>query len=267
MRTQSPFPGMDPYLEDREFFPGFHYALGEEIRRHLNEQIGPKYYADVQVSTESQDIFIGYTYQIYPDVGVYEPALSIRGAIKVAALASAAPIQRRVVLEQELRLRSVRVYVTETSELVTAIEILSPYNKRGEGLEAYRKKRNEIFKSQTHFVELDLLRGGTRPGLEINEPPLDTDYVLVVSRAGNGIARISEIWPLALNEPFPVLPVPLREPDPDATLNLNEISQFIYPRAGYGWRIDYTRPVPPPELRPAMKEWMQTQFSIEEPHG
>lgn len=267
MRTLSPFPGMDPYLENREYFPGLHYALGEEIRRRLNEQIGPKYYADVQVAAESRDIFIGYTHQIYPDVGVYEPAPAAGGAIQAAALASAAPIQREVVLEREPRLRSVRIYFTATSELVTAIEILSPYNKRGEGLEAYRKKRSEIFKSQTHFVELDLLRGGTRPGGEVNDPPLDTDYVLLVNRARLEYVRVSEIWPLALNQQFPVLPIPLRDPDPDASLNLGEILQFIYPRAGYGWRLDYTRPVPPPELRPAMQEWMQTQFSIEETHG
>lgn len=267
MRTQSPFPGMDPYLESREFFSGFHHALSEEIRQQLNEQIGPKYYADVEIYSISQDVLIGYTHQIYPDVGVFEPAPSIGGAPRAATRASVAPIQRAIVLEQQTRARSVRIYFTDTGELVTAIEILSPVNKRGEGLEEYRKKRRELFKSQTHLVELDLLRGGTRPGLEVNEPPLDTDYMLVVNRAQHGTTRVSEIWPLALNEPFPVLPIPLREPDPDATLNLNEIFQFIYPRAGYSWRIDYAQPIPPPELRPAMQEWIQTKFSLEEPHG
>ncbi len=264
MRQHSPFPGMDPYLEERERFAGFHHALAEQIRLRLNEQIGPKYYADVNISTVSQDIFIGYTHQVFPDVGVYEPAPPQRGGTNVIAVASVAPIQRALMLEQETRLRSVRIYYTDTSELVTAIEILSPYNKRGEGLEEFRKKRRELLKSQTHLVELDLLRGGTRPGYEVNEPALDTDYVLLVNRARGEYMRISEIWPLALNETFPILPIPLREPDADAVLNLQEIFEFIYPRAGYSWRIDYTRPVPPPELRAPMAEWMQTQFSREE---
>lgn len=267
MRTRSPFPGMDPYLEDREFFAGFHHALAEEIRQHLNAQIGPKYYADVEIYSVSQDVLIGYTHQIYPDVGVFEPAPGIGGTPRVTGQASVAPIQRAIVLEQPTRARSVRIYFTETGEFVTAIEILSPVNKRGEGLEEYRKKRRELLKSQTHLVELDLLRGGTRPAVELEDLNLDTDYVLIVNRAQDSATRVSEIWPLALNQLFPILPVPLREPDPDATLNLDEIFRFIYPRAGYGWRIDYTQPIPPPELRPAMAEWMRTQFSLEEQHG
>jgi hypothetical protein len=40
----SSFPGMDPYLEDRTIFPGFHHALAEEFRGQLNAVIGPKYF-------------------------------------------------------------------------------------------------------------------------------------------------------------------------------------------------------------------------------
>lgn len=71
-----------------------------------------------------------------------------------------------------------------------------------------------------------------------------------------GNIRTSEIWPVALNEPLPTLPVPLLYPDPDVPLDLGVTINNVYTRAAYDRRIDYTRPVPPPELRPAMAAWL-----------
>jgi hypothetical protein len=39
-----------------------------------------------------------------------------------------------------------------------AIEILSPKNKRGDGRIGYLKKRQAILQSQTHLVEINLMR-------------------------------------------------------------------------------------------------------------
>jgi hypothetical protein len=69
----SPFPGMAPYLEDSEVWPGFHHSLAEEIKGELNSLIGPKYYADVEVHTVIEELGITAKAQvIYPDVGVLE---------------------------------------------------------------------------------------------------------------------------------------------------------------------------------------------------
>ena len=38
----SPFPGMDPYIEDPELWPDFHNDLASEIRAELNKTIQPK---------------------------------------------------------------------------------------------------------------------------------------------------------------------------------------------------------------------------------
>lgn len=265
MRTRSPFPGMDPYLEASELWSGFHHGLAEGIRGVLNTLIGPKYYADVEVHTVVQDVFITFSHTMYPDVGVYKPPTATQEIMTAVATIPAAPIERVAVTDEVIRDRAVRIYVTKTGELVTAIEILSPYNKRlGDGLEDYRKKRAQILKAHAHLVELDLLRGGTRPGPEVNEPPLDTDYVLLVNRARESNVRVSEIWPLTLNDIFPLIPVPLREPDPDVALDLNQVLLALYPRAGYGWRIDYTALVPPPELRAPMKEWLRDHIISKE---
>ena len=75
-------------------------------------------------------------------------------------------------------------------------------------------------------------------------------------------ARIrSEIWPVALDEPLPLCPVPLLPPDADVPLSLGEVLTQVYRRAAYARRIDYTLPVPPPPLRPAMQRWLTTHLA------
>ncbi len=256
----SPFPGMDPYLEDSSIWPGFHHYFANELVAQLNARIGPKYYADVNVRTVVEEVSIAVPRIIRPDVGVVQPALQepVPGPAIAAVAIPPAPVQR-LVLESQVQLRTVQVFLTETAVLVTAIEILSPYNKRpGEGLEEYRRKRSNILRSPVHLVEIDLLRGGERPGREVVDPPLSADYILLVNRfRADEVDRISEIWPVALNQLLPILPVPLLPPDPDVALDLNAAIQSVYTRAGYDWRINYQRPAPPPELRPDMAAWLQ----------
>ena len=48
-------------------------------------------------------------------------------------------------------------------------------------------------------------------------------------------------------------------PDPDVPLDMAFILKNIYTRAVYARRIDYSEPVPPPKLRPAMQTWLATQ--------
>jgi hypothetical protein len=171
-----------------------------------------------------------------------------------------ADIYVRTVIDvsNQTKLRAVHIRQAEDDELVASIEILSPYNKRsGEGIEEYRQKRLRLLRSPVHLLELDLLRSGERPGLEADDPPLDTDYVLLVNRSQDSDIRTSEIWPVALNERLPLLPVPLLAPDPDVTLDLRAAIDVIYERAAYARRIDYGQPVPPPQLRPVIAAWLK----------
>jgi hypothetical protein len=172
---------------------------------------------------------------------------------------AAAPVRRAVALSEEVKLRSVRIVHTESGDLVTSIEILSPHNKRGgEPTEDCRKKRNRILLSSAHLVEIDLLRGGERPGIEVREPPLEEEYIVLVNRGGRSDVRVSEIWPVPLSDPLPVIPVPLIAPDPDVPLDLGKVFKVVYETSAYERRIDYGRPVPPPRLRKAMEDWLQT---------
>ena len=66
----------------------------------------------------------------------------------------------------------------------------------------------------------------------------------------------AEVWPIQLQDPLPVLPVPLLEPDPDAPLNLAGIVKAVYERGGYASLIDYSQPPPPPPLPDADAAWL-----------
>lgn len=259
------FPGMDPYLEDPEIWPSAQQRLAVEIADRLNPILGAKYLADVNVRTVLEDVTIALPKATYPDVGVYERE-TIEWRISGAAVAIApAPIERMAAVSVETKLFGVQVRASASGELVTAIEILSPYNKRrGDGLDEYRQKRQRILLSKVHLVEIDLLRGGQRPGNEVNEPPLDAEYILLVNRKRSHEVRVSEIWPVALNERLPILPIPLLAPDPDVALDLNAALGEIYLRARYAERINYHAPVPPPPLRPAMQQWLEQQRAASE---
>ncbi len=254
---ESPFPGMDPFLEDADHWRGFHNLLAAEILRRLNPLLVPKYYADIEVHEALEDVVIGRTHHIYPDVAVLErqPEVVSPQQVLTATATVAAPITRAIEIPEQFKLRAVRIYETATNLLITTIEILSPANKNGEGLREYQRKRSRLLRSDIHLVEIDLLRGGQRPGREIAEPPLETDYVVVVNRADQQDVRTSEIWPLAINETLPKIPIPLTPPDTDVILDLAVVFQQIYSDAYYGLRIDYTAEIPAPKLRPKMATW------------
>jgi hypothetical protein len=252
------FPGMNPYLEGPTFWPGFHHFLADEIVAFLNARLGPRYYADLEVRTVLEEVSIAAAHAvIYPDAAVLETGIAPAPAGHEGATAIApAPVTRVAVAPEGARLRTVLIAAVETGALVTAIELLSPANKRGTGLHSYREKRLRLLQSDVHLIELDLLRGGERPGWEVNDPPLDTDYVLLVNRANEYASRTSEIWPLALNAPFPTLPVPLCFPDDDIALDLGAVFRAVYERAAYARRMTTDAPLPPPEPRPIMAAWL-----------
>ena len=77
-------------------------------------------------------------------------------------LIAATPVESVVQMELPLRLYTVEVRETGTLRLVTAIEVLSPVNKRS-GHEAYHdylRKRRQLLRSEAHSVEMKTGRKG-----------------------------------------------------------------------------------------------------------
>lgn len=256
----SPFPGMDPYIESPRIWRDFHNDLPAEIRSELNRIIQPRYVAQLipYVTYEVVEVAAKRKQSIEPDLGVWHPQPA-RGELAGAALLiPPAPFESSVTLEIPLRYASIEIMLVDTMELVTAIEILSPVNKRPshEAYRDYQRKRRELLRSSVNLMEIDLLRGGKRPPLE--EPVPHAPYYVVLSRAE--WRPTVEVWPIQLADKLPVLPVPLLEPDPDVPLDLGAAVASVYERGGYGTLIDYDQPVPPPMLEPAEAAWVEERL-------
>ena len=105
----SPFPGMDPYLEHRELWPGFHADLAVEIKRRLNRNLSERYYADVEILTVSDDADLEILHKTRPDVSVFETVSADEPTLDIGAgpVLAPAPVMRLAPLPT--RLRSVRV--------------------------------------------------------------------------------------------------------------------------------------------------------------
>lgn len=250
----SPFPGMDPYIETPEVWGDFHGAFAAEIRAALNKRLRPRYVARMTPYVTYESIELTSRVGVRPDVGLYQPR-----TLRETTLAITPPVAESAIeTEVPVRLYSIEIHATDTMELITAIEILSPVNKK-RGHEAYTdylRKRRELFRSGVHFIEIDLLRAGERPPLAIPVPP--APYYINLSRA-NKRPQV-DVWAIQLSDPLPVLPIPLREPDPDAPLNLPEIFATVYEQGGYEMLIDYNQPPPSPKFSESEADWLKDRL-------
>ncbi len=249
----SPFPGMDPYLEGY-LWPDVHHELASVIKELLAPQISPKYVARINLYTVSdtapeEDIGI-----MYPDVEVLKQQRVKPLPVQQGTLAmQATPVTLRIdsSASPEVRIPVVEIRDQQQNQLVTAIEILSPVNKRRPGLEPYREKRKKLHDAGVHLLEIDLLRRGERPFAHPSLP--DTHYMATLVRAGS---HTTDIWAFDVQDSLPVLPVPLITPDEDSLLNLGHALTRVYERSLYHLSIDYTQSPPPPSFDAAVKDWM-----------
>ncbi|HEV8061435.1 MAG TPA: DUF4058 family protein, partial [Gemmataceae bacterium] len=229
----SPFPGMDPYLEGARW-PGFHHELATEIRRQLTPLLLPRYYADTStyflVDTGEE---VEIAQNIYPDVGVLEK--TDRQHSKSPLAIAEAPVQLRLVLPHRRPHSQIEIRDLQKNRLVTAIEFLSPTNKRAPGRKQYLRKRLRILQSRAHLIELDLLRRGRRLPWSGNPPP--ASYYVYLSRAEKR-PEIG-IWPLALPDRLPVIPVPLLNDDPAVPLDLQQAVNAVYDSCRYDLLLNY----------------------------
>ena len=245
----SPFLGMDPYLEG-SLWTTFHFAFGAELVRQLAPRLRPRYLAlpvERLVLEEAGDIAV-VTSNLYPDVSVVThqpPVPADRGTAAVEA-----PLQLATIIPQAVPHVSIEIRDVAQRQLVTAIEILSPTNKRGEGRQEYLAKRRRLPLSSAHLIELDLLREGQR--LPMQQPLPAAPYFVLLSRAER--RPVLDIWPIPLDQPLPIIPVPLLPGDDDLLLDLQATFAATYDLLGYDLMIDYRQP-PDPPLSGAAAEW------------
>jgi hypothetical protein len=191
------------------------------------------------LSDDSDSVLVGI-----PDVAVFSQNKGAKLTSSTATFASTSeavtvtmPVPENV-KESYLEIREVA-----TSYVVTAVEILSPKNKRaGEGRKAYERKRKQVLTTTTHLVEIDLLRGG-KPMLFLGEVP-PSDYRIVVSRGDR--RPLAQLYGFSVRQVIPSFPLPLQSEDTEPLVDLQALLSGVYERARYNLAIDYSQePVPP----------------------
>ena len=255
---KSPFPGMDPYLEEhwRDIHHRFLTYACDELQKGLPSDLRARLEERVYVEPE-----FGDGRGIYPDVRVVEHP----GRGGGAPLATEAEVAEPLVIHAEIEPATEGfieiIEVGSGNRVVTAIELLSDSNKQpGDGQDQYRKKQREYVKGGVSLVEIDLLRSGKRVlAVPLGRIPLSdrTTYQICVTRGWK--PRSYEVYRAALREPLPTFRVPLRRIDPDVPLKLQALIDRCYHNGRYD-DIDY-RADPNPPLAPGEAAWANELLS------
>lgn len=239
----SPFPGMDPYLEDSALWPGLHQSLITYIRDTLTPAVRPEYSARI-----GKRVYVVQPQRsIIPDVTLLQqPTPQPIPAGTASAVQSIDIIDPFIVGFQPIEYREPYIDIVHNTsgDVVTVIEVLSPADKSGEDHNRYHQKREEILHSHTHLVEIDLLSQGQHsiavPKSALINLPL-WRYIISVSRVETR-AQQAEVYPIALKQSLPGFRIPLQAPDPDTAINLQAVFDQSYDNGGYAGFIDYDKP-------------------------
>ena len=254
----SPFPGMDPYLEDRSLWSDLHHSLITYIRNALQPQLLPRYVASIE-----ERFYLEFVdREIVPDVAILrrKPPSAEKG---VALLEPECDAPLIVQLDEVPHTEGiVHIYDRENDmRLVTVIEVLSPSNKEAhsKGREPYLRKQKKILCSEVHLVEIDLLRGGEytlAPPSKLLQAKLTNEWHYLVSVNCWDDRMRYYLYPRTVRERLPVIPIPLAGEDKPARLDLQAVVAQCYEDGAYELRVDYRREPPPPPFSEEDLQWI-----------
>jgi hypothetical protein len=150
---------MDPYIE--RHWEDVHTRLIGYVADALQPQLADDLVARMEEKVYVEDA--GDLHRRRPDVRVVEfPTASHSGfgGLATAAAVLDEPMELELVGDP-IRERNVLIYDAAGRRVVTAIEILSPWNKSsGKAVAAYLEKRDKYVNSDVNLVEIDLIRTG-----------------------------------------------------------------------------------------------------------
>jgi hypothetical protein len=242
---------MDPYLENPVLWPDVHARFIGVASELLLAQLRPKYFVQIDERVYLADDNDEARAVMIPDMRIREVAFGpSRGP---GTLVAAPGLKLGYGFEFEIRESYLKVLDRQSNRVITVIEILSPANKvnTSVGKQTYDQKRRDMLAGRTNFVEIDLLRGGPPLGTKPLMPPWD--YMAQVWRFTK-TDQTRFIWPMSIREPLQPIPIPVREEDKDAVLDLQHMLNIAYERAAYDLRVDY-REAPVPPLEGGTADW------------
>ncbi len=254
----SPFPGMDPFLEVNPRWKALHAWFMRELARLAlpkAQELGC--WIDVERSVyqrepSGESVLIGEPDQIVGENVPGSPwgaAPTGHGAVAVAEPRAI----HEVVLDPDALERIKQDYlvvreVDQFARVLAVVEVLSPANKTGNYAPRYREKRLWFLASRAHFLEIDFLRGGDNPSRQLFPELPDTPYFIFVARK-TALGRNEEGYPLRLQDPLPVIGLPLGPPRPDLPLDLAGAFRAAFALSVRPGSIRYTEEtVPEPAL-------------------
>lgn len=252
----SPFPGMDPFLEAPDLWSSVHVRLINAISDYLSPRVLPHFFVDIHQ----------HVYLLTPDDQPENPIIPDAYVVRTPNLAQLVPSPGRVTpptlvepldaQEVEVREEFIEIRDKRNREVVTIIELLSPFNKSAgtPGQRAFQKKRKTVMRSDVNWLEIDLLRADFRPP----EVASKSDYYALLKRGQQ--ATPYEVWYFDLRDPLPTIAVPLRPSFTDVALDLQTVFADMYQRAYYAESVDYTGDPPAPRLKPADANWAKAQI-------
>ncbi|HLX61085.1 MAG TPA: DUF4058 family protein [Planctomycetota bacterium] len=252
----NPFPGMDPFIEAANMWSSVHHHLISEICSAINLALPAKYVATVEERCYPADEGL----EMYPDIKIQSVSeeQAVYGEVRkrVAAMRLPEPI------EIEAATRKFRVYflrvvcANDTSRVVAEIEVFSPANKKsGNGRTSYLEKQRTLLNSNTHFLEIDLLRDGQHtiacPKSELQKYGI-WDYATCLHKGDAGDKF--NVWLGTLRHKLPVVHIPLEKPKDEVSFDLQAIFNKCYDGCAIAKRVKYSRPAVPP-LSPEDAAW------------
>ena len=214
----SPFPGMDPYLENPAFFSDLHDSMITYVREYLKPRLPKPYYAVsnervwVEISRRSRQNFI------------------------------------------EIRTADDRERLVTTIEILSPTNKTPGEDAR----DLYLQKQREVLRSRTNLVEIDLLRGGVHStAVPLDSAIAEVgsfDYHVCIYRSDD--LEHFQLYAIRLEDRLPEIAVPLLPGDATVLLDLQMIFDRAYDFGPYDQRTRYDEPnsIKPP-LRPEQQEW------------
>lgn len=222
----SPFPGMDPFLEESSRWPCFHGSLMTTL----------------------------YQLLLPPLVDRYRARIGIRNYTSTTTLFTSV---RRDDHQEEY----IEIWSRSSGRLVTLIDVVSLCNKTTTaGRDAYLQTRSKAADLGAAMVEIDLITQG-RPTLDFDRNDLPvSEYTVTVTRAGN--PNRFEIYANHLVKRLPKFKLPLAADDRDTVLDLQHAFTRAYDQSQIHATIDYSGPLPVDVmLADPTREWVRAWLS------
>jgi hypothetical protein len=247
----SPFPGMNPWIENEDPWHTFHEAFCAKCLEILVPQLRPKYIVQSDENVYIHE-FSAEERRLAgrPDLSIMAGATASPQRAGPAAATATMPVYASIPAAVDVAKESyLAIRDRRSRELITVIELLSPANKRlGPDREQYLAKRRHYLRSRSNFVEIDLLRGG--PRMPLDQMP-DCDYYVLVDRVE--VRPRVPVWPVRLRDRLPSVAIPLRVGDAEPTLDVQEVLHLVYDGLAFADYIYENSPQPP--LHPEDAAW------------